>query len=151
MGQLFAHLRGHILAYIILPLIIVSGVASFYRFVVANDYIVEYEGECDPSTESCFEGCEDDECLEPYPYKYMHKYASDVRAECGPDITECEDASVCLVGDEGCSIEYCDPEELGENESCFFAEEESLDSSEEDDSGVGTEDEGTEEEALNDE
>jgi len=124
------HIRRHILLYTLLPLMMLSGAASFYRFVVANDYIVEYEGECDPATESCFEGCEDDECTEHYPYKHMSKYASDLRAECGPDITECEMASVCLPGDEACSVEYCDPDALGEDEYCFVAEEPSIEESE---------------------
>jgi hypothetical protein len=118
------HFRGHILLYILLPLVLLSAAASFYRFVVTSDYIVEYEGECDPAAESCFEGCEDDECTEPYPYKQMQKYASDLRAACGPDITDCEAASVCLPGDAECSVLYCDPEQLGEDEYCAEPEEE---------------------------
>lgn len=115
------HIRRHILLYALLPLVLISGTASFYRFIVANDYIIEYEGACDPAVESCFVGCEDDECEEPYPYKYMHKYAADVREACGPDIADCEAASVCLPEDTECSIEYCDASDLGEG--CYTPQE----------------------------
>jgi len=121
-------ITSHLLALVLVPVIIVSAGASFYRYVVASDYVVEYEATCDPEAESCFEGCEDDACEEPYAYKEMHKYASDLRAQCGPDITDCEAANTCLPGDKECSVEYCDPVALGEDEACV---EYSLEESEE--------------------
>lgn len=120
------HPSKHVLAAIVVPLIALSAVASYYRFVVTSDYIVEYEGECDPALESCFEGCEDDACEETYPYKVMHKYAADLRETCGPDITDCTEASMCLPGDQECTVTYCDPDELGEDEACLVTEEEPL-------------------------
>lgn len=114
----------HVLVAVLVPLIAFSAAASYYRFIVASDFVVEYEGECDPATESCFEGCEDDACEVTYPYKSMQKYAADLRESCGPDITDCSEASVCLASDQECTITYCDPEELGEDEVCLTAEEE---------------------------
>jgi hypothetical protein len=116
------HFRNHILLYVLVPLIVLSAGVSYYHFILANEYVVEYEGECDPTTESCFEGCEDDTCENTYPYKVMEKRASSVRAACGTDITDCADASVCLPDDLECSIEYCDPSTLDEGEYCFSAE-----------------------------
>lgn len=113
----------HILILVLLPLILVSAAVSYHRFIVMNDYVVEYEGECDPATESCFEGCEDETCETTYAYKVMQKQASSLRSECGPDISECEDASICLPGDGVCSVEYCDQTQLGEDEFCFVPEE----------------------------
>ncbi|HEY0979221.1 MAG TPA: hypothetical protein VGE23_00020 [Candidatus Paceibacterota bacterium] len=117
------HPSRHLLVLVLVPLIALSAAASYYRFILASDYMVSYEGECDPATESCFEGCEDDTCETTYPYTQMQKYAADLEASCGPDITDCEAASVCLPTDRDCSITYCDAESLGEDEACYPAEE----------------------------
>jgi hypothetical protein len=101
--------RDHIFPFILIPAITIVGVISYYRFIVNKDYIVEYEGVCDPEIQQCFVGCEDDECTEQYYYSDMHKYAPDLYAECGEDITDCETASMCLPSDRECSITYCDP------------------------------------------
>lgn len=116
----------HILVAILVPLIAISAAASYYRFIVAGNYIVEYEGTCDPATESCFEGCEDDACEITYPYKFMQKYAADLRNTCGPDITDCEEASICLTSDRDCVITYCVQADLGEDEMCVIAESEAV-------------------------
>lgn len=118
------HLREHPLLYILLPMCVVAIVVSFFRFMVVADYVVEYEGECDPITESCFVGCADDECLEEYYYTWIHKNAADVFAQCGPDVTDCEEAGICLPTDTGCSITYCSENTSLEDEQC-----ENLDSS----------------------
>lgn len=118
------HPSKHILALILVPLIALSAAAAYYRFILANDYVVEYEGKCDPATESCFEGCEDDACEVTYPYKSMQKYAADLRSACGSDITDCEEASICLPGDRDCIVTYCDSANLGEGETCLILEPE---------------------------
>jgi hypothetical protein len=78
--------------------------------MVLHDYVVAYEGDCDPYTENCFVGCEDDECTENYYYSLVQKYAADVKAQCGTDITDCEDAYKCLPEDgDQCDVTYCNP------------------------------------------
>lgn len=109
--------RSHLLAYVCIPLLMLAGILSYYRFVVSYDYVVEYEGECDPAEASCYVGCEDEECTEVYYYSVVTKHAADLYATCGPDITDCAEASVCLPGDRVCEIAYCDPEEAAD-ESC---------------------------------
>lgn len=90
--------------------------ASYVRFMVNHDYTVAYEGECDPYTQICFVGCEDDECTTEYYYSQMQKYAPNLYEQCGPDITDCEDAYACLPEDgEHCSITFCSPEIDGES------------------------------------
>jgi len=107
MKVIFTHLGNRILSYVLVPVIIIIGTISYYRFIVNHDYIVEYEGVCDPYTEECFVGCEDEECTQEYYYSNMHKYASDLYTQCGKDITDCEAASMCLPNDQECSIIYC--------------------------------------------
>ena len=102
------HLRQHFFLYALLLLIILGACGSYYRFMVVHQYTVEYEADCDPATHSCFTGCDDDACTSTYYYARMQKRESDIYNECGPDITDCDDAQSCLSGDANCSLTYCD-------------------------------------------
>ncbi len=103
--------------YTLIALIIFLIGASYYRFFVISDYIVAYEGTCDPRVHDCFIGCADDACTEEYYYSKVQKHAAELYAECGADITDCEKANLCLPEDEGqCVIQYCDP--VTDGESC---------------------------------
>jgi hypothetical protein len=102
--------REYFFYYFLLVIIIITGAFSYYRFVVQHDYIVYYEGECDPNVQSCFVGCEDDECINEYYYLEVQKYASDLLKVCGNYITDCAEANICLPTDQECTITYCDPE-----------------------------------------
>ena len=103
--------RNNFLFYTLALLFILMVSASYFRFVVMKDYVVAYEGMCDPAENDCFVGCEDAECTEEYYYTKVQKYAPDIFAQCGDDITECEAANVCLPEeDTQCSVTYCDPE-----------------------------------------
>lgn len=106
--------RDHIFFYSLVPIIIVVSIVSYYRFMVRQDYIVGYEGVCDPTTEKCFVRCADDACTKDEYYLQAEKYAPDLLKECGPDITDCPDASICLPDDRDCSITYCDPNTDGD-------------------------------------
>ena len=103
------YFKDHFLSYVLIPLIVIIIVASYHRFIVDQNYLVEYESTCDSSMEKCFVGCEDDSCIKEYYYSKMVKYASDLERKCGKDITDCEAANACLPDDRKCSITYCDP------------------------------------------
>lgn len=94
----------HLFIYTIVLCIIISIVVASYRFVIENNYMVYYESECDPYTETCFKSCEDS-CTY---YVKVKKHAQDVFYQCGKDITDCELASICLQSDRECSVMYCD-------------------------------------------
>lgn len=100
--------KDHPMLYILVPLGVIAISFSFYRFMVAGTYIVEYEGDCDPATQSCFFACEDEECSSVYYHSWMQKNNADLFTQCGPDITDCEAAFTCLSTDRHCTIEYCD-------------------------------------------
>lgn len=108
----------HPLLYTLFPLCVLAIGFSFFRFMVAGNYMVSYEGECDPATHSCFTGCEDEGCTTVYYYSQVEKSASDVLAQCGPDITDCVEASVCLPSGMDCSVTYCSAESVSEGEAC---------------------------------
>ena len=104
------HFRKNFFPYILILLIIAVTIISYSRLFINQDYLVEYEGECDPVTENCFVGCEDDECTQEYYYTKMVKYAPDLNQQCGKDITDCKSANICLPDDKICSITYCNIE-----------------------------------------
>jgi len=105
--------REYFFYYLLLTFFLITGGFSYFRFVIQNDYVVSYEGECDPAVESCFVGCEDDGCTEEYFYSKVQKYAPDVIRECGGYVTDCPEANICFPIDQECSITYCDPETDG--------------------------------------
>lgn len=93
-------------------LILIASIFSYYRFMIKQDYLVGYEGVCDPvaNVNKCFVGCDDDACAEKHYYSKMIKYAPDLYKKCGEDITDCESAKLCLPDDHDCSITYCNPD-----------------------------------------
>ncbi len=101
--------KKYLLSFILLPALIVTISASFYRYVIANDYVVAFYGECDPASESCFVGCEDEACTEEYYYTIIERNAAEVLAICGNNVTECDFAYVCSTTSNSCSVTYCDP------------------------------------------
>ncbi|MAQ59355.1 hypothetical protein CL638_01435 [bacterium] len=105
------HFKRFFLLYTLLPLTLLAFGASYYRFMISYDYPVTFEGYCDPYTKSCFEYCEDDECLEPFYYTWFTRNAAELRNSCGNDfdILECTEAEACSLGEEGCYARYCDP------------------------------------------
>lgn len=115
-------LKNHLLIVVLVPVIVLVGAFSYYRFIVQHDYMVTYEGICDPTTDSCYVGCEDDACESTYPYMTVEKYAADLYAQCGPDITDCEAASQCVEGEQSCTITFCD----ASVDECMEAEEEEV-------------------------
>ena len=104
----------HFFFFVLVFLVLIIGYTSYYRFMIKNDYIVGYEGVCDPATNKCFIGCEDDACTKESYYSKVEKYAPDLYRECGKDITDCEAASKCLPNDRKCSVTYCNTEVGGD-------------------------------------
>jgi hypothetical protein len=128
--------RQHFFSVTLVTLLVLVALASYLRFIVLNDYVVAYEGDCDPYTESCFIGCEDDECTKEYYYVTIQKYAPNVEAQCGTDITDCDAAYECLPEDgDQCEITYCDPAVDG-GEACETLTEADMEEEEEPDEGA---------------
>lgn len=116
-------LREHFFSVIIITLLVLLATASFYRFVVINDYLVSFEGECDPYSESCYEACENDKCEKMYYYSIIERNAAETRQLCGTtNVLECDAAYECQPDVEICSITYCDPEIEGNDYCVTFKE-----------------------------
>ena len=96
------------LPLILLIALALSAAASFYRFIVLEDYLVRYEVPCDPASQDCFVGCEDTACAEYHFYAEARKQARDLSAACGGDVSECPAAERCVPSDTYCTITYCD-------------------------------------------
>jgi len=115
MKNIYSHFRKHFLFYSLALLISIVGSLLFNRFIINHDYIVGYEGLCDPSVKICFIGCDSEECLQKNYYVKMEKSAVSLYQECGEDITNCEEANQCLPGEEKCVSTYCDPDIDGDS------------------------------------
>ena len=112
-----AFLKRHFFSITIIILFALMAATSFFRFVVNTDYYVSYEGDCDPAFESCYIGCEDDECTEEYYYSYMERHAAELSTICGNDISECDEAYYCPEDESVyCEITFCEP---AEDEECY--------------------------------
>ncbi len=100
--------------------------ASYFRFFVLQDYLIAYEGHCDPITHSCYVWCEDlnndDSC---FYYSVIERQAYEIAKKCDLDLSECDAAYKCQEDVAICSIHYCDPSVDGE-ESCDIINAERL-------------------------
>ncbi len=115
MENKYLKLRNNFFSYTLSLLVILLVIISYYRFMIKHDYVVSYNGECDPVTEKCFINCEDDTCSKIDNYSKMQKYEPDLYRECGADITDCKAASECFSADHNCSVTYCDKNTEGDN------------------------------------
>lgn len=121
------YLKKHFFSYIVFIFVVFLITASYTRFVVENDYIVAYEGDCDPYTESCYLWCEDDECSEPFYFSVIERHAAEIYSLCGEDVTVCDDAYYCDESVEYCEIYFCDAEFDGEDSCEYLTEEDYVD------------------------
>lgn len=104
-------LKKHLLWLTIGPLLLFMIIVSYVRFVVLTDYLVSYEAICDPQAQSCYVGCDNEDCSENYYYAIITRHANEIEALCGKDISDCSAADTCSADEEQCAVEYCDPAE----------------------------------------
>ena len=112
------YFRNHFFSFTLIFGIFFVIIFSYYRFIIKHDYVVGYQGACDPVTGKCFKSCDDDACTQPYYYSEMRKYEPDLYKECGQDITNCDDANICLPIDRKCSITYCNKTTSDDDNPC---------------------------------
>ena len=106
--------KEHFLTYTLVPLVVLMIGASYMRFMVIQDYVVAYEGDCDPIVNDCFVGCDNEDCTEEYYYSIVTRHTSDIRNLCGVDISDCETTNTCTVDESECFITHCDFESEGD-------------------------------------
>lgn len=97
----------NIMPLVLIPLLVLIAATSLYRFVILQDYMVTYEIDCDPETENCFLGCDDDECTEIYFYAEVERHATEIYEVCGGNVLDCDAAYECSDIDPQCMISYC--------------------------------------------
>jgi hypothetical protein len=93
-----------------------SLLATYYRYIVVKDYVIEAQVNCDPLTEQCFvvvcdpemgEECSGNREEDTSYYKILHRNARHIPA-CNPEAPDCP-VTACQVGEEGCFVILCDP------------------------------------------
>jgi hypothetical protein len=127
-------------------LILASFGATFYRYMIKKDYIVQAQVDCDPYGEACFvwncdpvseiegEVCTGDPEADTWYYKIINKNASKIQI-CDANDEEC-DALVCAQDEPDCEFVFCNPENKDENysEICIDPAEYALENPIEEDS-----------------
>lgn len=118
--------RAEKIFFIVFFLLIAGSVgATYYRYVVAHDYMIQAEADCDPYTETCFtyvcdpeadEECTGDPLEDTSYYKLITRNAKNVPL-CDPAEESCE-ALVCPEGEADCVFTLCDPATAEEGVEC---------------------------------
>lgn len=112
--------------FIVFFLLITGSVAAtYYRYIVERDYIIQAEADCDPYTEACFvyvcdpeagEECTGDPAEDTSYYKLIERNAKNIPL-CDPNDETC-DVLTCPEGEEDCAITLCDPVTAEEGMEC---------------------------------
>ena len=122
--------------FIALAILIIGSVAATYwRYMVKRDYIIESQIDCDPETENCFvwecdpmsleegEACTGVPDNDIWYYKIFSRNAMNV-PDCpaspagGDPADENCPAYVCAEGEADCGEELCAPENVPDGEQC---------------------------------
>jgi len=112
--------------------------ATFYRYMIKKDYIVQAQVDCDPYSEACFvwncdsdsevegEACVGNPEIDTWYYKIINKNASQILS-CDENDENC-DALVCAQNEPHCEFVFCNEENKEENGSdiCINPEEYTL-------------------------
>lgn len=100
------HFKKYILLYTILPLFILTVMATYYRIIILQDYLVSYQLPCDPSTHSCYFDSETSSS-----FYFVERKASQLSLLCGSNsVLDCSAATTCEVGEESCLVQFCQPD-----------------------------------------
>lgn len=110
-------------------LILGSIVTTYYRIVIKNDYIIEAQGECDPSLENCFvyecdpefEECSGDPEEDTSYYKIVRRNASKI-SSCNIEDENCKPFE-CEIDEKECEEIFCNEETKTEDDTCITPEE----------------------------
>lgn len=159
--------KSKILIWVFIILIIGAVVASYYRYMVKKDYIVEGQTDCDPYSEECFvwqcdpeaaddsdEACTGDAEEDAWYFKVARRNAMNIPL-CDPNIDEECDPWTCAEGEKDCEEIFCTEENMEEqyasacNDPAVYSEENPMD--EECDSEEGDCEEAVEEECDSEE
>jgi len=105
-------------------IIMISFGATFYRYMIKKDYIVQAQVDCDPYSEACFiwscdpgsvvegEACTGDLEMDTWYYKIINKNASSI-SSCDVNDENC-DALNCAQNEPDCEFVFCNEENVQE-------------------------------------
>lgn len=101
-----------------------SVLATYYRIVIARDYMIAGQADCDPAVENCFiyecdpevEECTGDPEEDVWYYKKVNRKAANIPL-CDPSDESCE-ALVCSEDEEECEEILCSEETVEEGDVC---------------------------------
>lgn len=126
--------------FLIIGLSIIGSVAAtFYRFMIEKDYVIENQIDCDPSIDRCFvwkcdpasdvegEKCTGDPEKDTWYYQIARRKAANIPL-CNPDGDENCDSWTCSEGEKDCATTFCDDQtKIAQEVDCSDPEQYSLD------------------------
>jgi hypothetical protein len=125
--------KSKILFAVLAVLIAGSVAATFWRYIVKRDYVIESQADCDPEAENCFVWkCdpvspeEGEECTglpdkDIWYYKILRRNAKNIPL-CDPNDENCEALS-CPETESDCEEIFCSPENVKPDEECITPEQ----------------------------
>lgn len=106
------HFKKYILLYTILPLFILTVMATYYRIIVLQDYLVSYQLPCDLATHSCYFDSETNGS-----FYFVERRAVQLSVLCGNNsVLDCAAAAECTSGEGSCIVQFCQPDS---GHSCY--------------------------------
>jgi hypothetical protein len=115
--------KSKILVWIFVIALIISVGATYYRYIIKNDYIIYAHAPCDPKIESCFYvSCERMDCpaeADIEYYKKINKKAFNIEI-CDSENPDCKPL-VCKENEADCEITNCSEENIEGDEACSVA------------------------------
>ncbi len=115
--------------FLVLAIFIAGSIgATYWRYVIQKDYIIQAQIDCDPETEKCFvwrcdplsseegEKCTGDPEKDIWYYKIFRRNAKNIPS-CDPSDENCP-AYACGEEEKDCAEELCTSENVPEGEEC---------------------------------
>jgi hypothetical protein len=115
--------------FLVLGILIIASVgATFYRYIIKRDYIIQAQIDCDPETENCLvwrcdpsstvegEACTGAPENDIWYYKILKRNANRI-PPCDPKDENCT-AYQCETNEPECEMASCSPENIKEGEEC---------------------------------
>jgi len=111
--------KSKLLIAVVVILIMISILITFWRIMIQRDYIIENQIDCDPYAEKCFiwecdpastvegEACTGDPEMDIWYYAVAQRKAANIPF-CNPEEDENCAPFECLEGEKDCSVNFCD-------------------------------------------
>jgi hypothetical protein len=116
--------KSKILIFGLFLILAIAMAVTYYRIIIARDYLIEAQTDCDPTIEKCFiyhcdptiEECTGDTVSDTSYYKISRRKANHIPL-CDPSDESCQ-PFFCTEGETDCGDTFCSEESKMEGDEC---------------------------------